>query len=78
MYVFTQTSTCVLNNKQVQIKLYYYYNDHEDSWLQVSTFFLSNMVMKTENDTLLDLVVLVQNIPHEIRLIIFATFGLFY
>ena len=54
MYIFTQTSTGVLNNKQVQIKLYYYYNDHEDSWLQVSTFFLSNMVMKTENDTLLD------------------------
>ena len=55
MYILTQTSTGVLkNNKQVQIKLYYYYNDHEDSWLQVSTFFLSNMVMKTENDTLLD------------------------
>ena len=53
-YMFTQTITGVLNNKQVQIKLYYYYNDHEDSWLQVSTFFLSNMVMKTENDTLLD------------------------
>ena len=55
MYIFTQTSTGVLNNKQVQIKLYFLTtNDHEDSWLQVSTFFLSNMVMKTENDTLLD------------------------